>query len=69
MTRVVGSRDRNEFELNPLEAHRRGRKLDAMLRAPVSRIERGVIRATHRVLNELDDHRALETARRLNRPA
>ena len=69
MTRVVGNQDRNEFERDPLEAHRRGRRLDAMLRAPVSRTERGVIRATHRVLNELDDQRALEAARRLNRPA
>jgi hypothetical protein len=28
---------------------------------------RGVVRATHRVLNELDDRRALEMARRLNK--
>jgi len=69
MVRIVGNRNRSEFEPDPVEAHRRGRQLDAMLKGAAPRPAVAVIRATHRVLNELDDQRAVEAARRLNRPA
>jgi hypothetical protein len=66
MTRVVGTRNRDEFVLDPVEALRRGRKLDAMLARASPARPRGVMRATHRRLNEIDDARQLEMARRLN---
>jgi hypothetical protein len=67
MTRVVGTQQRSEFTPDPAEALRRGRQLDQMLAgASVGRV-RGVMRATHRRLNELDDERGREAARRLNR--
>lgn len=66
MTRVVGNRNRSEFILDPREALRQGRVLDAMLSsADLPRI-RGVVRATHKAMNEMDDRRQLEIARRLN---
>ncbi len=69
MTRVVGCQDRDEFELDPLEAHRRGRKLDRMLRVYRPPQRPMVLRAIHSELNRLDEQRALEAARRVNTPA
>ncbi len=66
MTRTVGDQPRNEFVLDPVEAWHRGRRLDQMLGAARLPVERGVIRAPHRVFNQLDDQRQLEIARRLN---
>lgn len=66
MTRVVGNRNRSEFILDPAEALRRGRVLDAMLRSAAPRWPRGVLRATHAQLNAIDDRRHLEAARRIN---
>lgn len=66
MTRIVGKDDRTEFEPDPVEALRRGRALDAMLAAGMPPRPRGVARATHRAMNEMDDLRALEVARRVN---
>ncbi|HSW17132.1 MAG TPA: hypothetical protein VLJ86_07895 [Ramlibacter sp.] len=66
MTRVVGSRNRSDIELDPREAFRRGCMLDAMLQCARPVAPRGVIRATHAQLNALDDARALEMARRVN---
>lgn len=68
MTRTVGSRDRNEFVLDPVEAWRRGRVLDRQLRAAWPALPVGVTRAPHRVFNELDDRRQLVQARQLNPP-
>ena len=67
MTRVVGNQDRTELIFDPAEALRRGRKLDAMLADAFPSRPRGVTRATHVRMNEMDDMRALEAARRLNR--
>ena len=67
MTHIVGRHDRSEFILDPAQALRRGRVLDAMLASAAIPRRRGVVRATHRVLNEMDDQRQLEAARRLNR--
>lgn len=66
MTRIVGQRNRCEFVLDPSEALRRGRAVDAMLAAARPQERRGVLRATHRKLNELDDIRHVAAARRLN---
>ena len=69
MTRVVGNQNRSEFILDPEEAWRRGRVLDQMLAATRLPVKRGVMRAPHRVFNELDDQRQLEQARLLNGPS
>jgi hypothetical protein len=69
MTRIVGSQNRSEFILDPVEAWHRGRVLDQMLAAASIPHQKGVLRAPHRLFNELDDARQLEQARRLNRPA
>ena len=66
MTRIVGHRDRTEFVLDPAAALRQGRAVDNMLAAAKPPVQRGVTRATHRKLNELDDVRQIEAARRLN---
>jgi hypothetical protein len=66
MTRTVGSQHRDEFVLDPAEAWRRGRRLDAMLATASLAYRREVIRATHETLNRLDDERRLAIARRLN---
>lgn len=69
MTRIVGNRDRNEFEPDPVLAHRRGLVLDAMLAGARLKRPKGVTRGTHEALNKLDDEASLAQARRLNRPS
>lgn len=66
MTRIVGNRNCSEFILDPSEALRRGRVLDAMLRSAAPRWPRGVLRTSHAELNAIDDRRRLEAARRIN---
>ena len=66
MTRTVGNQDRCEFILDPAQALRRGRVLDAMLAAARPPKPCGVTRATHRAMNAADDQREVEIARRLN---
>ncbi|MBA3593100.1 MAG: hypothetical protein M3Q12_02580 [Pseudomonadota bacterium] len=68
MTRVVGTQNRSEFILDPVEAWHRGRALDQMLAAARIPVPRGVLRAPHRVFNEIDDARQLAQARLLNSP-
>lgn len=68
MTRVVGTQERSEFILDPVEAWHRGRALDKMLAGARLSMPRGVQRAAHRVFNEIDDRRQLEQARLLNGP-
>ncbi|MEI6028851.1 MAG: hypothetical protein WCT47_19410 [Betaproteobacteria bacterium] len=68
MTRLVGSRNRSEFIADPAEALRLGRRLDAMLASAAPDRPRGVMRASHRLFNAMDDERQLITARRLNKP-
>jgi hypothetical protein len=65
MTRIVGSQPRDEFILDPDEALRRGRRLDAMLANMLPPRPSGVVRAPHEVLNRLDDQRLIEIARRV----
>jgi hypothetical protein len=66
MTRIVGHRNRSEFVLDPAEALRQGGLVDAMLASSRPPVRKGVMRATHRKMNQLDDLRQLEAARRLN---
>ena len=68
MTRIVGTQNRSEFILDPVQAWHRGRALDQMLAGARIPVERGVRRATHRVFNQIDDARQLEQARLLNGP-
>ncbi|MFT4194559.1 hypothetical protein [Ottowia sp.] len=68
MTRVVGSKNRSEFTLDPEQAWRRGRRLDQMLAAAAPAVARGVVRAPHSAFNAWDDARRQAMARRLNRP-
>ncbi|MBK7003262.1 MAG: hypothetical protein IPH35_26095 [Rhodoferax sp.] len=68
MTRTVGQQQRTEFILDPAQALRRCRVLDAMLAQAMPAVPKGVMRAPHRILNQLDDARQLAIARRLNPP-
>jgi hypothetical protein len=65
MSRTVGSQGRSPYILDPQEAHRAGRILDAMLRAAQVPGPHGVWRATHQRFNEMDDQRRLSAALRV----
>ena len=45
--RIIGEQNRSEIELDPVAAYRRGRKLDAMLRAATPTVLPGVTRGAH----------------------
>lgn len=64
--RIVGLKNRSEIELDPLQAYRRGRILDAMLRHANPPIDRGVTRGSHEHFNRLDEERQKRAARALN---
>ncbi len=64
--RIVGNQNRSEIELDPVTAYRRGRRLDAMLRATSLPIPHGVTRGSHDYFQRMDEARMIETARRLN---
>ena len=65
--RTIGPhRERTEIERNPVEAYRRGRALDAMLRSALPAIVRGVYRGTFSAFNHMDEARMLRVARKLN---
>jgi len=64
--RIVGAKERCEIELDPLEAYRRARSLDAMLGGISPPIVRGVTRGTHEYFNRLDAERQARAARVLN---
>ena len=64
--RIVGEKNRSEIELDPVEAYRRGRAMDAMLRNAVPPVVRGVARGTHEYFNLLDAARETLIARALN---
>ncbi len=65
--KIVGPKiDHSAFELNPQEAYRRGRVLDAMLRSANLKHPRGVTRGTFADFARWDAARAVEIARRLN---
>lgn len=65
--RVIGpNRDRTEIQLDPDQAYRRGRILDAMLRATLPPVRRGVHRGTFADFARQDEARMREAARKLN---
>jgi hypothetical protein len=65
--RVVGpNRDHSEIELDPVLAYRRGRALDAMLRAALPAPKRGVFRGSFADFAREDEARMRAAARKLN---
>ena len=60
MARVVGSRNRSPYILDPVEALRAGERVDALLSSAALPRPRGVMRATHRRFNEMDRARQLQ---------
>lgn len=67
--RIVGDKDRSEFELDPVKALRRALEMDHKLRLPLGvDVPRGVTRATHAEFNRIDDLRRIAIARRVNQP-
>jgi hypothetical protein len=64
--RIIGNQNRNEIELDPVIAYRRGRRLDLMLRAANPVRPSGITRGTHAEFQRLDDARMIEMARRIN---
>ena len=64
--RIVGQNNRSEIELDPLQAYRRGRILDAMLHHTRPPIQHGVTRGSLEYFNRLDAERQTQIARALN---
>ena len=64
--RIVGTRVRSAIVLDPVEACRRGRTLDSMLRGVAPARPRGVTRGTHEYFNRVDEERQVLIARKLN---
>lgn len=65
--RVIGpNHDRTEIELDPVKAYRRGRALDAMLRAALPAPRRGVSRGSFAKFAREDEARMRKAARKLN---
>ncbi len=64
--RIVGKKNRDEIELDPVQAFRRGQVLDAMLRSALPPIKRGVYRGTHAEFNRIDAERMVGIACRVN---
>lgn len=63
--RIVEEQDRAEVEIDPVEAYRRGRALDNMLRSAVLPVKCGVMHGTHGYFKRLDAERQAQTARAL----
>lgn len=64
--RIVGEKDRSEIELEPVQAYRRGRAMDTLLRGAAPPVVRGVKRGAHEYFNLLDAERETQIARALN---
>ena len=64
--RIVGNQNRSDIELDPVEACRRGKVLDAMLRNVLPPVKRGVARGSHTYFNRIDAQRQVLIARLLN---
>ena len=63
--KLIGTHDRDEIELNPQEAWRRARQLDAVFAQMLLPYPRGVTRATHAEFQRRDEARMVEAARRI----
>jgi hypothetical protein len=66
MSRIVGTNNRTEFILDPVQAWHLGRRLDQMLAVARVPVLRGVQRAPHKVFNQIDDANQLAQARLVN---
>ncbi len=65
---VIGPyKHRSEIELDPVQAYRRGRALDGMLRSAAVAPARGVHRGTFKSFERMDEERMIEAARRVNK--
>ena len=65
--RVIGpNKHRSEIELDPVQAYRRGRVLDRMLRSAIPAPRRGVYRGTFDAFERMDEARMTEVARKIN---
>jgi hypothetical protein len=64
--RIVGDKNRDEFELDPIEAIRRGETLHKQMIILLPPHPRGVWRGTHVFFNGLDDERAAAMAQRVS---
>ncbi len=64
--KVVGSKNRDEIELDPLKAWRRGAELDKLLLSTSVPHPRGVWRQSHKAMNDMDFARQVAIAARLN---
>jgi hypothetical protein len=65
--KLVGTQNRDEFELDPVKAWQRGRALDALLRSNSTPFPRGVWRMTHAQMNKADLERQVDQFKRINR--
>ena len=63
--RIVGKLNRNEYEVDPVEALRRGAEVDRKLKLMLPPYPRGVWRGPHEFFNRMDDERSLAMARRV----
>ena len=64
--RIVGKLNRSEFELNPVEALRRGAEIDRKMKLMLPPHPRGVWRGTHAFFNRMDDERGVAMARKVS---
>jgi hypothetical protein len=65
--KLVGTQNRDEFELDPVKAWDRGRALDALLRSTSPPLPRGVWRMTHAQMNQASLERQVDQFKRINR--
>jgi hypothetical protein len=67
--KIIGpNKGQSEIVLDPREAYRRGRVLDAMLRSARPARAFGVMRGAFADFARLDETRAIQIARKLNAP-
>jgi hypothetical protein len=64
--KIVGKKNRDEFELDPEKAWKRGMALDNLLRSTTAPYPRGVWRLTHAQMNQMDLERQTAQFNRIN---
>ena len=64
--KTIGNLPRDEIVIDPVEAMRRGRVLDRMLKSALPPVPRGVTRGTHAMFQALDEQRMIAVARKVN---
>ena len=63
---IVGNANRHEIKLNPQQAWRHARLMDAMFQSLYPPHPRGITRDTHAEFQRRDEARMIEIVRRLN---